>query len=189
MRPPRRMETPTTPKFDPGTTNYSKSTVQESIQQWVKEQNEIGHKTRYVPRQGLSPKRDEISHPRKGNETQFPRQRERTPRKQLFPRKLNQENEEVNVPVRAIGSQVRIESLEELQERSIPISPTQRPAEGEGEVTSPNPSKPDYYAHTPPRVCQGTPIRPTQPEVIYEREPRRTTRYPTGQGPMVKGEE
>ena len=56
MRPPRRMETPTTPKFDPGTMNYSKSTVQGSIQQWVKEQNEIGHKTRYVPRQGFSPK-------------------------------------------------------------------------------------------------------------------------------------
>ena len=107
----------------------------------------------------------------------------------MFPRKLDQENKEVNVPVRAIGSQVRVESLEELQERSIPISPTQKPAEGEGEVTSPNPSKPDYYAHTPPRVCQGTPIRPTQPEVIYEREPRRTTRYPMDQGLMMKGED
>ena len=107
----------------------------------------------------------------------------------MFPRKLDQESREVNVPVRAIGSQVRVESLEELQEKSIPFSPTQRPAEGKGEMTSPNPSKPDYYAHTPPRVCQGTPIRPTQPEVIYEREPRRTTRYPTGRGLIIKGED
>ena len=53
--------------------------------------------------------------------------------------------------------------------------------EGEKEITSQYPSKPDYYAHTPPRICQGTPIRPTQPEVIYEREPRRTVRLPTGQ--------
>ena len=189
MRPPRRIQTPTIPKFDLGPTSTIRSAAQGSIQQWVREQNKIKHETRHAPSQESSLKQDEIPLVGKREDTQPPRQRERTPRKQLLPRKLDKEGEKIGTSVKAVGSQVRVESLEELQERSIPFSQTQRLAEGEGEVTSPNPSKPDYYAHTPPRVCQGTPIRPTQPEVIYERESRRTTRYPSDQNSKVRKED
>ena len=187
--PPRRIQTPTTPKFDLGPTSTTRSATQGSIQQWVREQNKIKHETRHVPSQESSLKQDEIPLVGKREDTQPPSQRERTPRKQFFPRKLDKEGEKIGTSVRAVGSQVRVESLEELQERSLPFSQTQRLAEGEGEVTSPNPSKPDYYAHTPPRVCQGTPIRPTQPEVIYERESRRATRYPSNQDSKVRKED
>ena len=187
MRPPRRIQTPTTPKFDLDPTSNIRPTAQ-GTQQWVREQNEIKHKTRYILSQESSTKLDGVPLVGERKDTQPPRRRERTPRKQLFPRKLDKEAEKISTSVRAIGSQVQVESLEELQEQGIILSPAQRLTEGKKETTLQYPSKPDHYAHTPPRISQGTPIRPTQPEVIYKRESRRTTRYPPDQNSKVKRE-
>ena len=85
----------------------------------MKEQNALGHKTKYIPAQTTLRDKDESPQETKGGEQRSFRKEERTPRKQTNPRKLRvKESDAQNlkpVPVQSTSSQVREESLEELQ--------------------------------------------------------------------------
>ena len=85
----------------------------------MKEQNALGHKTKYIPAQTTLRDKDETPQETQGGEQRSFRKEERTPRKQANPRKLRvKESDAQNlkpVPVQSMSSQVREESLEELQ--------------------------------------------------------------------------
>ena len=123
LRPPRKIMPPSTPKFDLGGMEQ-KSLTQEDVRQWVKEQNALGHKTKYIPAQTTLRDKDESPQETKGGEQRSFRKEERTPRKQTNPRKLRVKESDIQslkpVPVQSTSSQVREESLEELQCRLTP---------------------------------------------------------------------
>ena len=120
LRPPRKIMPPSTPKFDLGGMGQ-KSLTQEDVRQWVEEQNALGHKTKYIPAQTTLRDKGESSPETQGGEQRSFRKEERTPRKQPSPKKLRvKESDAQNlkpVPMQSMGSQVREESLEELQPR------------------------------------------------------------------------
>ena len=97
LRPPRKIIPPRTPKFDLGGMEQ-KSLTQEDVRQWVKEQNALGHKTKYIPAQTTLRDKDESPQETKGGEQRSFRKEERTPRKQANPRKLRvKENDAQNL--------------------------------------------------------------------------------------------
>ena len=195
LRPPRKIIPPSTPKFDLGGMGQ-KSLTQKDVRQWVEEQNALGHKTKYIPAQTTL--RDEGESPQEiqGGEQRSFRKEERTPRKQPSPKKLRvKESDAQNlkpVHMQSIGSQVREESLEELQpgeQITNTVYPPEIENEGELQDTEQYLYKPEYQTNGIQGVDQtinmdthgkGTYlhdqsgyIRPTDLEVIYEREPAR----------------
>ena len=196
LRPPRKIIPPRTPKFDLGGMEQ-KSLTQEDVRQWVKEQNALGHKTKYIPAQTTLRDKDESPQETKGGEQRSFRKEERTPRKQANPRKLRvKENDAQNlkpVPVQLMSSQVREESLEELQSGEQITNTVYSPRIGnikELQNTEQYLYKPEYQINGVQGVNQtinmdtrekgiyqfrdqSEYIRPVDPEVIYKREPAR----------------
>ena len=196
LRPPRKIIPPRTPKFDLGGMEQ-KSLTQEDVRQWVKEQNALGHKTKYIPAQTTLRDKDESPQETKGGEQRSFRKEERTPRKQANPRKLRvKENDTQDlkpVPVQTTSSQVREESLEELQSGEQITNTVYSPRIGnikELRDTEQYLYKPEYQINGVQGVNQtinmdtrekgiyqfrdqSEYIRPVDPEVIYEREPAR----------------
>ena len=196
LRPPRKIIPPSTPKFDLGGMGQ-KSLTQEDVRQWVKEQNALGHKTKYIPAQTTLRDKDESLQETQGGEQRSFRKEERTPRKQTNPRKLKvKESDAQNlkpVPVQLTSSQVREESLEELQpgeQITNTVYPPRIENTGELQNTEQYLYKPEYQTNGIQGVNQTINmdthekgiyqfrdqsgyIRPTDPEVIYEREPAR----------------
>ena len=196
LRPPRKIMPPSTPKFDLGGTGQ-KSFTQEDVRQWVEEQNALGHKTKYIPAQTTLRDKDESPQEIQGGEQRSFRKEERTPRKQPSPKKLRvKESDAQNlkpVPMQSTGSQVREESLEELQPEEQITNTVYLPGiENTGELqdTEQYLYKPEYQTNSVQGVNQTINmdthekgiyqfhgqsgyIKPTDPEGIYEREPAR----------------
>ena len=196
LRPPRKIMSPTTPKFDLGGMGQ-KSLIQENVRQWVKEQNALGHKTKYIPAQTTLRDKDESPQKTQGGEQRPFRKEERTPGKQTSPKKLSvKESDAQNlkpVPMQSMGSQVREESLEELQpgeQITNTVYPLGIENTGELQDTEQYLYKPEYQTNGVQGVNQtinmnthekgiyqfhdqSEYIKPTDPEVIYEREPAR----------------
>ena len=196
LRPPRKIMPPSTPKFDLGGMGQ-RSLTQEDVRQWVEEQNALGHKTKYIPAQTTLKDKDESPKETQGGEQRSFRKEERTPRKQISPKKLRvKESDAQNlkpVPVQSMGSQVREESLEELQlgeQITNTVYPLRIENTGELQNTEQYLYKPEYQTNGVQGVDQAINmdthekgiyqfhdqsgyIRPTDPEVIYEREPAR----------------
>ena len=187
---------PSTPKFDLGGMGQ-KSLTQEDVRQWVEEQNALGHKTKYIPAQTTLREKGESPQEIQGGEQRSFRKEERTPQKQPSPKKLRvKESDAQNlkpVPIQSTGSQVREESLEELQpEEQITntVYPPGIEKEGELQDTEQYLYKPEYQTNGIQGVDQTIKMdthgkgiyqfhgqsgnnRPIEPEVIYEREPAR----------------
>ena len=196
LRPPRKIIPPSTPKFDLGGMGQ-KSLTQEDVRQWVEEQNALGHKTKYIPDQTTLRDKDESPQETQGGEQRPFRKEERTPRKQISPKKLRvKESDAQNlkpVPMQLTGSQVREEGLEELQpgeQITNTVYPLGIENTGELQDTEQYLYKPEYQTNGVQGVNQTINmdthekgiyqfrdqsgyIRPTDPEVIYEREPAR----------------
>ena len=196
LRPPRKIMPPSTPKFDLGGMGQ-KSLTQEDVRQWVEEQNALGHKTKYIPAQTILRDKGESSQEIQGGEQRSFRKEERTPRKQPSPKKLRvKESDAQNlkpVPMQSTGSQVREESLEELQpgeQITNAVYPAGIENEGKLQDTEQYLYKPEYQTNGIQGVDQTINmdthgkgiyqfhdqsgyIRPTEPEVIYERKPTR----------------
>ena len=196
LRPPRKIMPPSTPEFDLEGMGQ-KSLTQEDVRQWVEEQNALGHKTKYIPAQTTLRDKGESSPETQGGEQRSFRKEERTPQKQTSPKKLSvKESDAQNlkpVPMQSTVSQVREESLEELQPGEQ-ITNTMYPLgiENEGELqdTGQYLYKPEYQTNGIQGVNQTINmdthgkgiyqfhdqsgyIKPTDPEVIYEKEPAR----------------
>ena len=174
-----------------------KSLTQEDVRQWVKEQNALGHKTKYILAQTTLRDKDESPQETERGEQRSFRQEERTPRKQANLRKLRvKESDAQNlkpVPVQSTSSQVREESLEELQpEEQITntVYPQRIGNTKELQNTEQYLYKPEYQINGVQGVNQTINvdthekgiyqfrdqsgyIRLVDPEVIYEREPTR----------------
>ena len=198
LRPPRKIIPPSTPKFDLGGMGQ-KSLTQEDVRQWVEEQNALGHKTKYIPAQTTLRDKGESSPETQGGEQRSFRKEERTPQKQTSPKKLSVKESNAqnlkSVPMQSMGSQVREESLEELQLGEQITNTMYLPGiENTGELqdTEQYLYKPEYQTNGIQGVDQTINmdthreriyqfhdqsgyIRPTDPEVIYEREPARIT--------------
>ena len=196
LRPPRKIMPPSTPKFDLGGTGQ-KSLTQEDVRQWVETQNALGHKTKYIPAQTTLRDKGESSQEIQGGEQRSFRKEERTPRKQPSPKKLRvKESDAQNlkpVPMQSMGSQVREESLEELQpgeQITNIVYPPGIENEEELQDTEQYLYKSEYQTNGIQGVNQTINmdthekgiyqfhdksgyIRPTDTEVIYEREPTR----------------
>ena len=196
LRPPRKIIPPSTPKFDLGGMGH-KSLTQEDVRQWVEEQNALGHKTKYIPAQTTLRDKDESPQETQGGEQRSFSKEERTPRKQISPKKLRvKESDAQNlkpVPMQSTGSQVRKESLEELQlgeQITNIVYPLGIENTEELQDTEQYLYKPEYQTNGVQGVNQTINmdthekgiyhfhdqsgyIRPTDPEVIYEREPAR----------------
>ena len=88
-----------------------KSLTQEDVRQWVEEQNALGHKTKYIPAQTTLKDKDESLQETQGGEQRSFRKEERTPRKQISPKKLRVKESDAqnskSVPMQSTGSQVR----------------------------------------------------------------------------------
>ena len=196
LRLPRKIMPPSAPKFDLGGIGQ-KSLTQEDVGQWVEEQNALGHKTKYIPAQTTLRDKDESPQETQGGEQRSFRKEERTPRKQISPKKLRVKKIDAQnlkpVPVQSTGSQVREESLEELkpgEQITNTVYPLKIENTGELQNTEQYLYKPEYQTNGAQGVDQTINmdthekgiyqfldqsgyIRPTDPEVIYEREPAR----------------
>ena len=157
----------------------------------------MGHKTKYIPAQTILRDKNESPKKTQGGEQRPFRKEKRTPRKQTNPRKLRvKESDAQNlkpVPVQSTGSQVREESLEKLQpgeQITNTVYPPRNENTGELQDTEQYLYKPEYQTNGVQGVNQTINmdiyekgiyqfhdqsgyIRPTDPEVIYEREPAR----------------
>ena len=157
----------------------------------------LGHKTKYIPAQTTLKDKGESSQEIQGGEQRSFRKEERTPQKQPSPKKLRvKESDAQNlkpVPMQSMGSQVREESLEELQpgeQITNTVYPPGIENEGELQDTEQYLYKSEYQTNGIQGVDQTINIhihgkgiyqfhdqsgyiRPTEPEVIYEREPAR----------------
>ena len=157
----------------------------------------MGHKTKYIPAQTTLRGKDESPQETQRGEQRSFRKEERTPRKQISPKKLRvKESDAQNlkpVPVQSTGSQVREESLEILQpgeQITNTVYPPRNENTGELQDTEQYLYKPEYQTNSVQGVNQTINmdtyekgiyqfhdqsgyIRSADPEVIYEREPAR----------------
>ena len=120
----------------------------------MEEQNALRHKTKYIPAQTILRDKGESSQEIQGGEQRSFRKEERTPRKQPSPKKLRvKESDAQNlepVPMQSMGSQVREESLEELQPGEQITNTVYTPGiENEGELqdTEQYLYKPEYQTY------------------------------------------
>ena len=106
------------------------------------------------------------------------KKRERNERKQREPRKFIKHPSEIaqlrSVPVQSIGSQVRVESLENMQ-KIADMSPIEEMAQTEVKIPGQEELKflprLEKEMDSPPQKVRN--VRSPQPEIIYEREPNR----------------
>ena len=161
----------------------------------MKEQNALGHKTKFISAQTTLREKGESSPETQGGEQRPFRKEQRTPQKQTSPKKLSvKESDAQNlkpVPMQSTGSQVREESLEELQPgEQITNTMYPRGTENTEELQDTEQClyKPEYQTNGVQGVNQTINkdtheeriyqfhdqsgyIRPTDSQVIYEREP------------------
>ena len=121
----------------------------------------MGHKTKYIPAQTTLRDKDGSPQETQGGEQRSFRKEERTPQKQISPKKLRVKESDTqnskSVPMQSMGSQVREESLEELQpgeQITNTVYPLRIENTGEPQDTEQYLCKPEYQTNSVQGVNQ-----------------------------------